>query len=183
MGSVAKPAQKRCKKCGSVYEIHSEKTRQCTVCLIVNRTNGNAKKKRRDGTSPGIFFTVTQFAVWYAENPPSQCTYCEVPEWIYAKLGFKTQVGHQCRRLGLDRVDNSQGYTLENIVWACYPCNATHSNRYSFDEMLLCMGPGLKKVWETRYSLYLLENPAERLVAADKVKDLYTVSPLLLSAA
>ena len=37
---------------------------------------------------------------------------------------------------GLDRIDNSAGYTLENCVSCCKDCNELKSNR-SLDEFLL----------------------------------------------
>ena len=30
----------------------------------------------------------------------------------------------KAKRLTIDRLDNSRGYSLDNIVWCCYRCNA-----------------------------------------------------------
>jgi hypothetical protein len=37
---------------------------------------------------------------------------------------------------GLDRKDNTQGYTRENVVPCCETCNWIKSNRFSYEEML-----------------------------------------------
>lgn len=38
--------------------------------------------------------------------------------------------------VGCDRLDNNKGHTVDNVVPACYQCNSTRNNFYSFEEML-----------------------------------------------
>ncbi len=37
---------------------------------------------------------------------------------------------------GLDRKDNSRGYTLDNVVPSCFPCNASKLDRFTYEEMV-----------------------------------------------
>lgn len=38
--------------------------------------------------------------------------------------------------VGLDRKDNSKGYTLDNVVPCCAACNTTRSDNYTYEEMV-----------------------------------------------
>ena len=40
-------------------------------------------------------------------------------------------------RRGLDRMDSSLGYTLDNVVPACVDCNNAKSDVFTFEEMLV----------------------------------------------
>jgi hypothetical protein len=39
--------------------------------------------------------------------------------------------------LGADRLDNTRGHSKDNIVPACYPCNAMRGDRFTHEEMIL----------------------------------------------
>lgn len=39
-------------------------------------------------------------------------------------------------RLGLDRIDNHKGHTMDNVVVCCYDCNIARGNNFTHDEML-----------------------------------------------
>jgi hypothetical protein len=60
---------------------------------------------RRSAESRGLVFNLTleQFESFWGKP----CSYC----------------GSQIITIGLDRVDNKKGYTLENITPCCWPCN------------------------------------------------------------
>jgi len=59
--------------------------------------------------------------VYVRENP---CYYCE------NKLHSKTVYG-----VGLDRIDSSKGYTIDNVLPCCYLCNRIKSNILTSNEM------------------------------------------------
>jgi hypothetical protein len=49
---------------------------------------------------------------------------------------------------GLDRLDDSAGYTLSNLVPACWPCNwLRHRGAFTYDEMKR-LGPTLGPIWK-----------------------------------
>ena len=41
------------------------------------------------------------------------------------------------KRIGCDRIDNSKGHTLDNIVPCCYECNCARNNNFTHEEMKL----------------------------------------------
>ena len=70
---------------------------------------------------------------WLEDNICSKpCTYC----------GSTVSVG-------ADRIDNSKGHTMDNVLPCCRRCNITRMNRFSVDEMKL-LGPALKQIWAIR---------------------------------
>lgn len=52
-------------------------------------------------------------------------------------------------RVGLDRIDNSKGHTIDNVVPACYECNVARNNNFSHEEMLV-LGKTIKTIKESR---------------------------------
>ena len=38
--------------------------------------------------------------------------------------------------LGLDRLDNSKGHTIDNVVACCFVCNTARANNFTHEEML-----------------------------------------------
>lgn len=93
--------------------------------LVINRyqTTINAKYKELLRTAKRrqleVNITFEQYAPLVQEN---NCFYC--PNSL-SKLGS-----------GLDRKDNSIGYTLENVVPCCRSCNRTKGDRLTFEEMV-----------------------------------------------
>lgn len=65
----------------------------------------------------GFEFNITHR--WFAENIITQpCTYCG-----------------NTKNVGCDRIDNSKGHTIENVIPACYDCNTLRRNRFNIIEM------------------------------------------------
>lgn len=58
------------------------------------------------------FFTLTQQNCYYCNKPPSQIKKSKVSFYVYN---------------GVDRVDNTKGYTIDNVVSSCGPCNSLKS--------------------------------------------------------
>ena len=86
---------KRCKQCHSRAKIKYRKTHQGKYAMY----KGNAKRRK-------IFFDLNE--VQFALIISQPCYYCgELQE------NFN----------GIDRIDNNQGYTLENCVPCCTSCN------------------------------------------------------------
>ncbi len=66
------------------------------------------------------------------------CYYCNELE-VIPNYGYR-----------LDRIENSMGYSLENVVPCCGPCNKIRGDRLSFIETIVAM----KAVTEFRKSLH-----------------------------
>lgn len=52
-------------------------------------------------------------------------------------------------RVGCDRLDNSKGHTIDNVVPCCYECNCARNNNFSHQEMKI-IGETIKKVKQQR---------------------------------
>ena len=63
----------------------------------------------------------------------SDCHYCKIEYYLYAdyckKLGFKIPY------MSIDRMNNLEGYTVENSVPCCFICNRIKGNIFSAEEM------------------------------------------------
>ncbi len=68
----------------------------------------------------------------YAALIASPCYYCGLENTVETGIG-------------LDRLDNGQGYTLENVVSCCGLCNYVRADRFTPEEMLL-VGRAVRQV-------------------------------------
>lgn len=90
-----------------------------------------ANSKRR-----GIKFKITfeEFKTYIHKN----CFYCGAPP--SNKMNPSYGYGRVCRSTlmysGVDRKDNSKGYTLDNVVPCCKRCNRIKSDLFTYEEML-----------------------------------------------
>lgn len=70
----------------------------------------------------------------FEKNILSQpCTYCGSTE-----------------NVGCDRKDNKKGHTIENVIPACYTCNAVRNNHFTVDEMKM-IGSVIAKIKRYRH--------------------------------
>lgn len=57
---------------------------------------------------------------------------------------------HDIETIGLDRIDNALGYSLENVRPCCSVCNYVRGNEFTPEEMKDIMGPAVRAVKEQR---------------------------------
>lgn len=57
----------------------------------------------------------------------NHCTYCN------SVINWNTKNND---RYNLDRMDNSKGYTKDNLTVCCWICNNTKSNRFTHEEFI-----------------------------------------------
>ena len=70
---------------------------------------------------------------WMIENILKRpCTYCG-----------------DTRRIGCDRIDNSKGHTMDNVVPCCVECNNVRNDFFSYREMLL-LGEKIREIKKSR---------------------------------
>lgn len=113
-----------------------------TSCGCIYKGRGSRPKKQKPGTAfrellniykvsacrRGFGFTLTVDDFRFLTS--SNCFYCgRCPA-----QRLETQAEHYLYN-GLDRKDNSLGYTIENVVPCCWPCNELKGS-YSFEEFL-----------------------------------------------
>ena len=135
-----------CKKVKSSHEFyaHARKkicpVRLCRTCKrkewrslrsrVATRfslVKSSAKKHHRE-----FALTMEQFD----ELTSHQCTYCDGDLPISGS--------------GLDRLDNTGGYTIKNVVPCCAACNRIRSDYFSVEEMQVIVGSAVKRVREYR---------------------------------
>lgn len=149
--------EQRCRKCNTPdFLPHDEGGSLCTFCARFDTLVANSKKTRSNVATPELTLTRQQFIAW-ATTAPRECRYCKIPEKLIWHLGIKTQVGHQLRRLGIDRADNDGGYSVDNLRWSCFPCNKAKSNSFNEAEMAI-IGPGIGQVWLSRLAAAGIEH-------------------------
>ena len=90
------------------------------------------------------------FYAWYENRFNEQkglCEYCHLPGKTKAYYGKTFRKGRRGVNLEVDRKDNSQSqqYSPENCVLACYPCNNAKSDVFSYEEFLK-IGEAIRKV-------------------------------------
>jgi len=112
-------------------------------------------QKNKTLTVRGIFnnlrdkqFSFAEFEEWFGITSHC-CHYCGKTEEEFCafkkqilessnsrfKKAFKTKRMQQISRLTIDRKDNTQNYTIQNIVKCCWICNFVKGDFFSYDEM------------------------------------------------
>jgi hypothetical protein len=118
------------------------------VCVRYSSLVSNARRVRRGGQAPGVSLTLEEFAAWFS-GVERCCEFCRIDEAHLGLLGLKTQVGLALARLGVDRIDSSRGYEVDNISLCCFACNKVKSNTFTQDEMR-ALGVGVAAIWQAR---------------------------------
>lgn len=110
--------------------------------LLKRKLDKNLKRRKRRRTTyrfkyvkshvlrKGKKWDITEKDWYNIINKP--CYYCYLPNDV--------ETGR-----GLDRLDNSKDYTLDNVVSCCALCNSTRGNRFSVNEMKL-IGKIIKEI-------------------------------------
>jgi len=89
-----------------------------------------------------------QFRIWY-ENTPKICVYCGIPEEIWELIPYIKHWGtRSIKKLCVDRMDNNQGYEINNIVLACQMCNSTKGGILTYNEMREIGEKYIKPKWQ-----------------------------------
>lgn len=113
-----------CTACSSPIEVGST-NRKCRACvesyLVQRRTPGRRYAANRwEAKKRGKSWTLSKED--YCRLAVAPCNYCGLP----SKVAYG---------VGLDRLDNSKGYEIENVVSCCDICNSVRNNIFSPSEM------------------------------------------------
>jgi hypothetical protein len=160
--------QAYCKQCNAAYQ-RTEKG-QASLKRAVKRQQDAGYHRHGKGAiailsagarTRGIAFDLTagSLTAWWHDTPDT-CDYCgisiedyftvrdavlayEGPDGEITKYRkfFQTKTQRAIRWMTIDRVNNSEGYTLSNMVKACWICNSLKSNFFTADDMkAICPG-------------------------------------------
>jgi hypothetical protein len=110
---------------GSTYKRPYESYFVAVRRYITHPKEGSHRHKR-----PKVWTLTLEEFVQVIETTAA-CHYCAEP------LVWPPAFGASKWRSNLDRKDNDQGYTAENVVGCCFSCNTTKSNKLRYEEMLL----------------------------------------------
>lgn len=143
--TVTVRSQKPCKDClttDPTLHYRSGKMPRCKDC----QNYANLLSKTTGG---GVTFSRHEFVEW-KRGQDRVCHYCGLAEMELVHLGVvNVRTKRIMETIGVDRVDNTRNYSLDNIVLCCGPCNAIKSSILSSEEMLL-LGPHIQEVWIRR---------------------------------
>ena len=104
------------------------KTANGIYSRIKNRCKNKKDEKHR------LEITRDEFIDWWGRQE-QRCAYCgltikqinKLPDWYVRRSGKY--------HLSIDRKDSQKGYSLDNIVLACYMCNTMKNSFLSYEEM------------------------------------------------
>lgn len=122
--------------------------RKCKDCQRFYNVSVNAKKVRKHGRNPSLNFTEAEFISW-ARSQDRACYFCKISEPDLKLAGIKSSIGLNVAALGIDRLDNSRDYDIDNIALCCYACNKAKGNVFSSEEMIV-IGRSIGVVWASR---------------------------------
>ena len=122
--------------------------KKCKDCQRFYNVSVNSKKERKHGRNPELKFTEEEFLAWLRSQNRS-CHFCGISEPELEAQGIKSSIGLTVAALGIDRLDNSSDYTIDNIALCCYACNKAKGNVFTTEEMRI-LGPAIAKVWALR---------------------------------
>lgn len=117
--------------CGNCKHI-DDKTRPVTKVRKYKRTTtGRYASLKVSAKRRGLQFALGLEA--FLELVSKPCVYC-----------------FDAGRVGLDRIDNSLGYSADNVLPCCARCNRVRNNYFSVDEMHKHIAPAIRAVMEDR---------------------------------
>lgn len=99
-------------------------------------------------------FPFSDFENIYDRDPKKRiCHYCHINDNEIELLDAKRQIKTKRPRgymMEIDRIKANHEYLKTNVVLACYWCNNAKSDEFSEPEFSDHIGPGIRKVWESR---------------------------------
>ena len=131
----------QCKECNARRAGYWRTTPSGVYTSIKGRLNYYKKKP--------MIITKRDFIEWYV-NELKICAYCDIPEDKLEVLG--DSYNSKAHRLTVDRVENSTGYVMGNMVLACLRCNSIKSDLFTHKEMRQLAQQFIKPKWERRLS-------------------------------
>ena len=114
--------------------------------IVVNGRKTFSKNNKKNPIHLGM--TRDELCRW-RKTIGLKCFYCKIEQKELQFVGMKSQTQQKVKVLGIDRLDNSKGYEIDNIVPCCFVCNQVKSNRFTVQEMLI-IGKTIGQIWSNR---------------------------------
>ena len=136
-----------CAHCGTTDQALHYRSGKMALCYDCQNYRNLTTKK----TGGGVKFSREQFVTWKRSAPERRkCSYCGIDSPGLQKLGAgNARTKRPYESIGVDRIDNSKPYTLDNIVPCCGACNAIKGSILTDTEMRE-VGKVLSKLWAAR---------------------------------
>lgn len=140
----------RCKKCSNTIKIARRRVYRTTT-IGKKRSSEQAKIQNAKRHLPTRKYALAKaiakarkqdFNLTETDYIASQALQCHYCKDALPKGG-----------IGLDRINNDQGYIEGNVLPCCTFCNIARSNNFTVSEMENFIGPAIKNVREQRYAL------------------------------
>ena len=129
------------RKQGSCYSCGMDRLKKPLKEIALDRVT---KRYRRQASERGLSFELTQEDV--EELILRSCYYCGIEHSNFVvKSSRRRNYDDKFFYNGIDRVDNSIGYTADNVVPCCKTCNSAKSNLRQADFLAL-----VKRIYEHR---------------------------------
>lgn len=125
--------------------------------IIFGRKKKRGSKKAKDYTEVDnvrlkAIKMINQYKIKDKKQTPNSL--CDItPEWMIDNI-FKQPCVYcgDTYRIGCDRIDNSIGHTMDNVVPCCYECNCARNDNFSHDEMKI-LGQAIKQIKQQRKTI------------------------------
>lgn len=131
----------QCKECNAKRAKAWRATPKGIFTTIKGRVNFRNKFKNYHK----LHITQREFIEWYNDQEKN-CIYCGMSEQELQTL--PDEFNNNSQRLTVDCKDSQKGYSLGNIVLACWRCNIIKGDLLSFDEMVYIGQNFVKPKWE-----------------------------------
>lgn len=95
-----------------------------------------------------VIISKKSFIDWY-NSQPRQCVYCDLREEDIHNLNDPRN--NKSARLTIDRMNNDEGYSIDNMVLACHRCNEIKTDFFSYEEMREIGQKFVKPIWANRF--------------------------------
>ena len=102
------------------------------------RAVNTAIKKAQNRNLP---YDTKESLINFLKSLEQKCIYCDLTHQLSEKFHKKG--------LSIDRKDNNKGYTIDNIVIACFYCNSVKAHKLSFPQMIQ-IGNLLQSFWKEK---------------------------------
>lgn len=138
----------KCKTTDPTLRYPSGKMKKCKDCMRWQNVKVNSQKQRKRKPSPELNMTEAEFMAW-SQARERRCDYCNIHERDLVHADILSSIGLPVVSLGIDRIDSSRGYQVDNITFCCFACNKAKGDVFTYEEMKV-IGQSVAAAWTRR---------------------------------